>query len=146
MAWNTDLNAFLESIGWVRCVTDTCIYVKQCNRSIHVEGYSLTTRSRVTILKTRMNVDKKKFMDKYKTTDMGECKRMNVTRDRAARTLYLDLEGYSDQLTNMECKTVLGSAHQQKHDRVRRRNNWTRKKNKTTHHCQPTKHHGIDPW
>ena len=94
--WNADLNKTLLSLGWKRCKSDTCIYQKTSNTGrpmwMGVFVDDILTAYHITD-KKQHDQDKARFMKVYDVKDMGPCEhvlQMRVTRDRKARSIYLD--------------------------------------------------------
>jgi len=102
--WNHDLNNFLISLGFTRCRSDTCIYVKQ----------SMTGRMMLIgvfvddLIPIYSSYDVKEWNDihsslksKYNINDTGEVELvlgMRVTRDRMNKTMKLDQEKYIEKI------------------------------------------------
>ncbi|MDR3547533.1 MAG: reverse transcriptase domain-containing protein [Candidatus Pacebacteria bacterium] len=102
--WNEDLDMTIVGIGYTRCRSDTCIYVKtsRSGKPILVPVYvddifpAYHREDRAEWLE-----DRAKLMAKYKMKDLGAAKLvlgMRVTRDRDAKTLKLDQEVYIRKL------------------------------------------------
>ena len=98
--WNNEINEFILSLGFTRCKSDSCIYVKK----------SATGRTMIVSLfvddiipvyakedKAEWGVLRSKFLAKYKMKDMGPAKwvlGMSVIRNRAERTIHIGQELY----------------------------------------------------
>ena len=94
--WNKDLDATILSLGWTRCMSDSCLYVKhsQTGKAMFLpvfvdDGFPAAHRTDMT----ELTVDIKSIMDKYHIKDLNEADLvlgMKITRNRAACTLTLD--------------------------------------------------------
>jgi hypothetical protein len=100
--WNTHLNEFVLSLGFKRCVSDTCVYVKTSRTgrimiiSIYVDDIpsAYDERDRAEWLEI-----KQLFFEKYKIKFLGEADwllNMRITRDRPNRLLWLDQKSYTE--------------------------------------------------
>ncbi|MEO5660525.1 MAG: reverse transcriptase domain-containing protein, partial [Polaromonas sp.] len=109
--WNEVLNSFMLSIGFKRCVSDSCVYVRttKTNRVIIIGlfvddlpiAYHKQDEGEWLELKS-------KFMSRFKMKDLGECKLilgMRVTRNRSNRTLKLDNQVKIEQLLSIGERT-----------------------------------------
>lgn len=95
-AWNDEFNAAIESLGYTRCTSDTCVYVKKSrnNKSIIVpifvdDMFPACAKEDLAELRTDLQVLK----DKYKIAEFAEAEvmlGMRITRNRQARTIKLD--------------------------------------------------------
>ena len=114
--WNNDLNAFIVSIGFVRLVSDSCVYVKSTKSgnmiiiSIFVDdivsAYASADEKEWLIIK-------KLFMSKYKMKDLGDVNwilGMKLCRDRERGVLSLDQSLYLtkvlDRYGMSDCKPM----------------------------------------
>jgi hypothetical protein len=102
--WNEEINRSILSLGYTRCASDSCMYVKRSRT-----GKSILLPLFVDDMfpayhrddRTEWEADKKALMAKYDMKDLGEAKLilgMRITRDRAARTLKADQEAYINRL------------------------------------------------
>lgn len=98
--WNEELNGFILSLGFRRCVSDTCVYVKKSNT-----GYpmllSIFVDDIVTAYATEDEKEwedyKEKFTRKFQMKDLGDVEwilGMRVRRNREKRELKLDQQQY----------------------------------------------------
>jgi hypothetical protein len=94
--WNGVLNDFILSVGFTRCTTDTCIYVKQSRTGqlmiigVFVDDMPIAYHKQDEQEWTEI---KHAFMTRFRMKDMGECKLilgMRITRDRSNNTLTID--------------------------------------------------------
>ena len=115
--WNEELNNFTLSLGFGRCVSDTCVYVKQ-SRTGQVMIISVFVDDILSAYATQdiheWNQYKAQFMKQYKMKDLGECQwilGMRVQRNRNNKTLVLDQQMYLNKILkqfNMEnCKASM---------------------------------------
>jgi hypothetical protein len=97
----------LLSIGFMRCISDTCVYIKRTltNRVIiiglFVDDMPIAYHKQDEQEWLEL---KHKFMSRFKMKDLGECKLilgMRVTRNRAKKTLKLDNHVKIEQLLSM---------------------------------------------
>jgi ribosomal protein L12E/L44/L45/RPP1/RPP2 len=102
--WNEDFNSFTLTLGFKRCVSDTCVYVK-----ISKTGKPIIISVFVDdIISAYAKKDqdewygyKASFTSHYKMKDIGECEwilGMRVRRDRKKRILILDQEQYINKV------------------------------------------------
>jgi hypothetical protein len=97
--WNNTFDDTLTHMGWSRCKTDTCLYVKRGDVSgkqlllpVFVDdGFPACPTADLPQLLADMDVLKKKFGIK-KVADASVMLGMRVTRDRSKRLLRLDLD------------------------------------------------------
>jgi hypothetical protein len=87
--WNEDIDDHLQSIGFVRSMSDPCIYVRDGDPSniigLYVDDQVITGKSLDVIGNTKNDIALK-----YDIVDLGPCKRIlkwEVVRDRARGTL-----------------------------------------------------------
>ncbi len=96
--WNHKLDTFLKSIGFNRCYSDNCLYVKDGFFAlIYVDDILLFTDD-----DHKMADVKSKLMTSFRMHDLGALEfivGIRVTRDRPNKLLYLDQESY--------CKRIL---------------------------------------
>lgn len=94
--WNKDLDRTILSLGWTRCITDSCLYVKvsATKKSMFLpvfvdDGFPACHATDMD----EMMIDIKSIMTKYHIENIGKASLvlgMRVTRNRANRTLTLD--------------------------------------------------------
>ena len=112
--WNLDFNESIVEIGYTRCSSDSCVYVKTSATGrvmilpIYVDDGFPACHSSDLI---EMRADIERLMVKYQIqviTDATVVIGLRVTRDRAARTLRLDQSVYVARLLEQyrmsECK------------------------------------------
>jgi len=96
--WNAVINAFLLSIGFTRCVSDTCMYVRKTRTGgimiigLFVDDLPIAFDKQD---EEEWNEVKAQFTNRFKMKDMGECQLilgMRVTRDRKNKILKIDNE------------------------------------------------------
>ena len=96
--WNELINDFLISIGFTRCVSDTCMYVRKTRTGgmmmigLFVDDLPIAFDSQD---EEEWNEVKEQFMSRFKMKDLGECQLilgMRITRDRRNKTLKIDNE------------------------------------------------------
>lgn len=115
--WNSDFNGSIVELGYKRCLSDTCVYVKM-SRSGNVIIITVfvddvfAACARIDL--EEMRADLGALMRKYSIKDLNDADvilGMRVTRDRTARTLKLDQTIYINKLLqqyNMtSCKPAL---------------------------------------
>jgi chemotaxis protein histidine kinase CheA len=102
--WNGVLNVFILSVGFTRCTTDTCIYVKQSRSGqlmmigVFVDDMPIAYHKQDEQEWTEI---KHAFMTRFRMKDMGECKLilgMRITRDRSNNTLTIDNQVHIDNM------------------------------------------------
>jgi hypothetical protein len=102
--WNKDLDEYLISVGFNPCISDPCVYThisKNGNVMILAIFVDDIISAYATADEAEYQSFKQLFMEKYKTTDLGDAKwllKMKITRDRKARTLFLDQELYINKI------------------------------------------------
>jgi hypothetical protein len=102
--WNEDIDGIIIGMGYKRCASDSCIYVKMSRTGKPIiiplfvddmfPAYHRDDRA-------EWEADKAILMAKYKMKDLGHANLelgMRVTRDRKARTLKLGQEVYINKL------------------------------------------------
>ena len=114
--WNTNLNAFILSLGFTRLSTDTCVYVKRSKsgRMIIISTYVDDIPSAFDEAdRAEWESIKARFLEQYKIQFLGESDwflNMRLTRDRSQQAIFLDQRAYLDQLLQElqldECRTV----------------------------------------
>ena len=105
--WNQLLDAFMVSCGWVACISDPCVYtfVSQTGNIMLFCAYvddCLGACASVDI--AEYNCFKVLFMNRFRTKDLGECQwilKMELKRNRKARTLFLSQELYIEKLVQV---------------------------------------------
>jgi ribonuclease HI len=102
--WNTELSDFIISLGFKRCLSDTCLYVKQSKKGntmmigIFVDD---TLTAYATDDEQEWQEYKTKFMSQYKMKDLGNAEwilGMRIIRNRKERTLHIDQTVYISKL------------------------------------------------
>jgi hypothetical protein len=99
--WNSQLNSYLVSLGFKRCVTDPCLYIRRREGrvlivAVFVDDIVIASNHVATKqwLKNRLSA-------KYQMTDCGELRWFlgtRVLRDRANNTITLDQSQYIDDV------------------------------------------------
>ena len=104
--FNINLNKHIESMGFKRCVSDTCIYLKTVNDkdvyiSVYVDDIIIACQDDNIIADIKTQI-----ATKYKIKDMGEMDwylGMRYTRDKLSGVITLDQSKYaSDVLTKFK--------------------------------------------
>lgn len=102
--WHTDIDSFVKSIGFTRCVSDTCVYIK-LSRSGKVMILSLYVDDIPSAFDESDRIEwdeiKSSFYDKYKIKFLGETDwllNMRITRDRDRRLIWLDQRAYVESM------------------------------------------------
>jgi hypothetical protein len=102
--WNILLDGFVRSLGFVRCVFDTCLYTKLSRTrrifylSVYVDDIPSAFHSAD---RAEWEEIKQKFFERFKIKFLGEADwllNMRITRDRANLTLWLDQQAYTESL------------------------------------------------
>jgi transposase InsO family protein len=98
--WHEDFDQSIISLGYRRCQSDTCVYVKISKNGkpiIHClfvdDLFSACDKEDLE----EMEADRSALSRKYKVKDLGDAKLvlgMGVTRNRATKELWLDQEQY----------------------------------------------------
>ena len=96
--WNKELDNFIITLGWARCISDSCLYTKASatGKMMYLpvfvdDGFPASHKSDTK----ELMVDLQRIMDKYSIKTIGEAKLvlgMRITRDRVKGTLTLDAE------------------------------------------------------
>ena len=96
--WYLKLSDFLQSQGYTPLFKDQCVFIKTESTgyksiiSVYVDDLLLFARDLGTIKRLKAMMS-----SAFKMTDLGEVKHIlgwNITRDRAARTIFIDQEKY----------------------------------------------------
>ena len=102
--WNEVFNALTLLVGFIRCKSDTCVYVKT-SRSGRVMIICIFVDDLLIAYhiqdKHEWENIKKQFMNKFKMKDMGACEwilGMQVVRDRTQHTLHLNQHQYLENV------------------------------------------------
>jgi hypothetical protein len=102
--WHTHLNEFILSLGFTRCVSDTCVYVKRSRTgnmmilSVYVDDIP---SGHLPIDELEWQEIKQAFYQKFKikfVADADWILNMRITRDRKKKLLWLDQEAYIDTM------------------------------------------------
>ena len=95
-AWNDEFNSAIEALGYTRCTSDTCVYVKT-SRTGKVIIVPIFVDDVFPACATEdlaeLRADLKVLMDKYKIAEFANAEvalGMRITRDRQARAIKLD--------------------------------------------------------
>ena len=90
MEWNSDLDLFLRSLGFIPCETEPCVYVHKERKQyllIYVDDIIVATKSLL-----EMKLLKKTIDERFPISDKGEISKflnMDVFRDRILFTIYI---------------------------------------------------------
>jgi hypothetical protein len=102
--WNEDFNNTITSMGYNRCISDPCVYIKttKTGKSI-IMGLFVDdiVPAFHKLDESEYEADKKILMNHYTISDLGDMKLilgMRVTRNRQKRVLTLDHEAKIEQL------------------------------------------------
>jgi hypothetical protein len=102
--WNELINATLLSLGYSRCKTDPCLYIKRSQTGrlifmpLFVDDMFPAYHKDDTL---EWENDKKQLFNKFKMKDLGDAKLilgMRVLRQRIERTLIIDQEIYINRM------------------------------------------------
>jgi hypothetical protein len=114
--WNIHLDEFVRSLGFRRCASDTCLYVKlsRSGRLILLSVYVDDIPSAYSpVDSSEWGEIKAAFFDRFKIAFQPEADwilNMRITRDRQGNRIILDQQAYIEQILedlHMEdCKTV----------------------------------------
>ena len=114
--WNIHLNAFLLQLGFKRCVSDTCLYVKtsRTGRTFLLSVYVDDIPSAYAIEDEKeWGEIKAAFFSRFKIAFQADADwilNMRITRDKSGRRLLLDQQAYIEQILEDfgmdECKPV----------------------------------------
>ena len=102
--WHTHLNTFVLSLGFTRCVFDSCVYIKRSRtgRLIILSVYVDDIPSAFDPADAaEWEEIKQQFFAKYAIKFLGEADwflNMRITRNRKQRLLWLDQQAYVEQL------------------------------------------------
>ena len=102
--WNEEFNTTITSIGYKRCISDPCVYIKisKTGKSIIIGLFVDDIAS--SFHKTdesEYEADKKQLMNHYTISDLGDMKHllgMRVSRNRQKHLLTIDHEAKIEQL------------------------------------------------
>ncbi len=104
--WNQTVNNLFIELGYIRSITDTCVYFKYVKSdsmpiiiSVYVDDIAIAFDKQFEEV---WIIDKKKITSKYAITDIGDLKwilQMNVTRMENG-DIILDQRNYVEQLVN----------------------------------------------
>jgi transposase InsO family protein len=102
--WNNELSSFIESLGFKRCGSDTCVYVKKSKSGgtiivgIFVDDIVIAYKKKD---EREWEENKNSLMRKYKMKDVGDAEwvlGMRLTRDRKKQQIILDQQIYLDKI------------------------------------------------
>lgn len=120
--WNAEFNEAIVALGYSRCVSDSCVYVKRSRTGgviiipVFVDDvFPVCTTADLA----EMTADLKVLMQKYgikELNDVDVVLGMRVTRDRANRTIVLDQEVYIRKLLGSYGMTDCNSAETPEED------------------------------
>ena len=98
--WNSELDLFMKTNGFVSCKSDTCMYIRKCtNDNVIIVGIFVDD---IVTAYHQDNVGewiefRTRLMNKYKIKDMGDIELilgMKIVRDRSKRTIMIDQSQY----------------------------------------------------
>ena len=112
--WNNEINGCIVSLGFSRCVSDTCVYVKR-SKTGKPMFILLFVDDLVPVYagddKSEWTAVKQQLMTRYKMTNKGSIRMllgMKVERDRMKRTITLTQEAYVNKMLKVfgmeQCK------------------------------------------
>ena len=103
-SWNLEFDGSIIDLGYKRCSTDTCVYVKKSKTGksmiipVFVDDVFPACATEDLV---ELRADLARLMAKYKIKELNEANvvlGMRITRDRKARTLKLDQEIYINKM------------------------------------------------
>jgi hypothetical protein len=114
--WNTLLDSFVRSLGFTRCSSDTCLYMK-CSRtrhSLYIPVYVDDIPSAFHPLdRDEWQEIKQQFFERFQIKFLGEADwllNLRITRDRTRRMLWLDQQAYTERMLEdlgmQQCKPM----------------------------------------
>ena len=99
-AWNEEINGVIISLGFKRCISDSCLYIKQINNRDHIV-IGLFVDDIIVLydksIETYFNQLKSQLFNRYKMKYLDNAKwilGMRIIRDRKNKQLYIDQETY----------------------------------------------------
>lgn len=114
--WNAELDQFITSTGYTRCLSDTCIYVR-VSRSGRTMILAIFVDDIISVYAKEDEEEwlqyKALFLNKYKMKDLGDAEwvlKMRIKRDRSKRLITIDQNVYIEKVIkqfNMENSTVV---------------------------------------
>lgn len=100
--WNETLTAFIISLGFVQCKSDAALFMMWTDELGFVLLLCYVDDIQIAALKLRsVQFVKKALLSKFPGKDAGESQfflQMTITRDRAARTIYLKQQRHIEKL------------------------------------------------
>ena len=90
--WNVQVDALLQQCGYYRCLSDTCIYVKNSATGVAIVGLYVDDLLLFGNDLSELNDLKFRLKNTFEMVDMGDasyCLGLEITRDREARTIKL---------------------------------------------------------
>lgn len=120
--WNLHLDSFVCSLGFTRCVADTCLYIRRSRThrpillSVYVDDIPSAFAPEDA---AEWQEIKDAFFRRFKITFLGEADwllNIRITRDRARKMIFLEQRAYVEnmleELQMDECKTAATPAAQ----------------------------------
>ena len=101
LQWNKLLHKSLVDFGFKRCTSDSGVYVKFIGKDIILIVIYIDDALFLGSNKLQVLSHKKKFMQKWKSGELGKAKEyldMRITRDRWKRSLILDQTKYTSKV------------------------------------------------
>ena len=99
--WNNELNRHLESLGFTRCITDPCLYVRRVDGELLIVGLFVDDLAIASSSTTQRDWLKGQLTQKYSMTDEGDLTHflgLQIERDREARTLKVHQARYIEDV------------------------------------------------
>ena len=90
--WNVQVDALLQRCGYYRCLSDTCIYVKNSAAGTAIVGLYVDDLLLFGNDLVELNDLKSRLKNAFEMVDMGDasyCLGLEITRDRKAKTVQL---------------------------------------------------------
>ena len=90
--WNVQVDALLQRCGYYRCLSDTCIYVKNSAAGTAIVGLYVDDLLLFGNDLVELNDLKSRLKNAFEMVDMGDasyCLGLEITRDREAKTVQL---------------------------------------------------------
>ena len=99
--WGEELNAFLLSLGFSRCITDPCIYIRRNGEDVLILAVYVDDIIVASSSQQQASWVQSKLWSKYKMTDCGPLEWFlgcRVHHDRKARTITIDQSQYIESI------------------------------------------------
>ena len=103
LQWNTEIDTYLQSIGYKSLLTDRCIYIRYIQDKFIILALYVddTIAAYHHSIENDWLTDKASISNKYPIEDLGDCVwilNMNLTRDRTKSTIQLTQSAYVDKM------------------------------------------------